>query len=193
MQPQKVSGIIIGIKPHKEFDRAFLVFSHKYGILHVVAKGVRKVPSRRGFHIDLFNYVKMEIEKSARHILYLREISTVNIFKKMRKQPMSFAAANIIASFLTHNIPPEFPQKKLFILTRKTFETLDKIDKDPGQILFVYLLKTMHILGYLPERIPKKHLRATLRKSLENLNPQLTLTARRTLGIFSRLKSMRSN
>lgn len=187
MQPKKVSGIIINIKPHKEFDRIVLVFSHEYGILRIVAKGVRKVPSRRGFHLDLFNYAKMELENSAQHILYLREISTLQLFKKIKNQPLNFAAANIIASFLTHNIPLEFPQKKLFILTRKTFETLNETNKDPGQILFIYLLKAMRLLGYLPEKILKKHLRATLQKSLENLNPQLTLMARRTLGIFSKL------
>ncbi len=108
MQFKKIKGIILNIKPHMELDRGLSVFSKEYGRIFVMAKGVRKITSQRGFHLDLFNYSTMEIEEcgvgaSAKH--YLREISTIQTFGGIKMNPVNLAAACLIGLFIERMIP----------------------------------------------------------------------------------------
>lgn len=200
MKTRKLTGFILNIKSYGEYDRMLFIFSRQLGLLRVLAKGIRKLGSRRSFHIDLINASRMEIEES-NSVSYLREIMTVNSYTVMKKQPEHFCVACIIASFLLSSLPESMPHEKLFDMTKKIFEALNvrgmgmreahgTMVKD---LLLVYLLKATKELGYMPNSLPKHKLRKTLNQVLCDLNPQFTLQARRTLGIFSNFESTRSS
>lgn len=185
MQVKKMSGIIIGIRPHGEFDRVVSLFSNEYGLIRIIAKGVRKITSRRGFHLDVLSFVKMEIEKSIKgKISYLREVSTLKTFSGIKRDPESFAAGCLIASFLSRIIPEETPQTALLTITHKTLESLNA-RKDPKLTLFRYFLKATRLLGHLPPALSGENLRKELKSALDALDPHFILKARRTLGVFS--------
>lgn len=195
MQHKKITGIILGIKPYQEMDRLLSVFSLEYGCLSIMAKGVKKITSQRGFHLDILNIVKMELEEtgiSGYSKFYLREIEITNSLKNAKMSSSSFAACCVIASFLKRTLPERSPQKTIFGITQKTLESLDK-GKEPSGVLLQYFLKTMRIMGYLPKTLPKETLRTALWKTLTQLDPEFTLTTRRTFGIFSKLDTKRSN
>lgn len=197
---KKLSGIIFEIKPHGERDRMLTVFTVENGLVRILAKGVRKITSRRGSHLDLLNLVSMETEESGSGggILYLREISTSEGFPHIKKNPAAFAAACLAASFLIKNIPFQSPQHKVFSLTIDFFESLECEKPAPDfanrrQILTTYFLKILYELGHLPNRLPAAAVKSTLSKRLSEMDPQFILLARRTLGTFSSLEMTRSN
>ena len=197
MQHKKITGIILNLRPHGDFDRIITVFSSEWGKVAVIAKGVRRIKSNRSFHLDLFNMVSMETELSRGGgngigIHYLREITTLRPFQTMKKNAECFAGACLIAGFLSRILPECAPQKNLYCLTQRTFEALD-YDGRTRTLLLVYFLKALRLLGHLPHTLKKRELRGTLEKTLIALDPQFTLTARRTLGIFSKLESTRSS
>jgi len=189
MITKKVTGIILNNQPYLELDRRLVVFSYEYGIIHIIAKGVRKITSRRACHLDLFNLVKMELEESgngANRIGYLREITITKPYREMKTDPYNFSAACLISLFLRKILPEGASQTNVFDLTESTFEALTA-GKDSKKILFAYFLKVMRTLGLLPDILPQKNARQMLFKALLNIDPQFTLNARRTLEIFSRL------
>lgn len=195
MQPRKATGIIINIQPHRDFDRVLTVFTQEYGKIRVIAKGVRRIKSQRGFHLDLFNHVRMELEESGNGSAcrrYLREVSNIPPFLNMEIMPENFAAACVIAYFLDKNLLEHSPQRELFNLTKKTLEALNK-SCDIKEVLLSYFLKSMRTLGYLPPALPKGTLRQTFWKIISQLDPTFSLNARRTLGIFSKFDRTRSN
>ena len=195
MQLKKITGFILNIRPHLEFDRIVSVFSSEFGRVYVFAKGVRRITSHRGSHLDLFNYVEMEVEESSktgRAKKYLREVAAQQPFKSLKNKPTSFAAACIIASFLERMLPEDSPERTVFRLTQKTFHALDS-GSEAKKILFMYFLKTLRVLGHLPPILPKRRAREMLWRALQTLDPQLTLNARRTLGIFSSFESSLSS
>lgn len=185
---RKLTGFILNARPSAEYDRIISIFSREMGLVRIIAKGIRRIKSRRGCHVDLFNYVQMEVEegKSGRRARYLREISTLEPFTGLKSNPRSFSAACIIASFLLRIVPEETPQRTLLALTKKTLESLES-GGDPKRALFAFFLKAARLLGFLPNSLPKNQARGELFKILNDLNPQFTLYARRTLGIFSNL------
>lgn len=194
MLTRKITGIIIATAHAKEWDRRITVFSREFGKISILAKGVKKITSRRGNHLDLFHHVRMEVEESRTPPgqRYLREISHIKIWKMLREEPECFGAACVIAQFLLHILPAESPQEALYELTEKTFSALEH-GKHPRNTLFTYFLKTLRLLGHLPETLPKSGLRPLLAKTLYTLDPTLSLNARRTLSMFSIFESTRSN
>ena len=190
----KITGIIVKIQPHQELDSRVTVFSLEKGKITVLAKGVRKITSRRSGHLDLFHHVHMEIEESASALprRYLREVGSQYTARTLQRRPESFAAACVIAHFLIHSLPEDTPQPRLFALTQKTFEALNS-ERLPRDVLFTYFLKALKLLGYLPPVLPKTGLRPLLARTLHTIDPMLHLNARRTLGMFSIFSSTRSS
>src|SRR3990167_6479602 len=63
MRAHKTEGIVLKRKSLAEADRIITVFSKHYGKISLMAKGVRKITSRRSPHIELLNYSKFSILK----------------------------------------------------------------------------------------------------------------------------------
>lgn len=185
---RKLTGFILNIRAHSEYDRVIAVFSREMGLVRIIAKGIRRIRSHRGFHMDLFNYVQMEVEegKSGGRARYLREVATLEPSTGLKNNPKSFSAACVIAFFLLRIVPEETPQRELLALTKKTFESLES-GNDEKRALMSFFLKATRLLGFLPNSLPRNRVRDELFKTLNDLNPQFTLYARRTLGIFSNL------
>ncbi len=57
-------GIILSRKNYKEADRIICVFSEKYGKVNLLAKGVRKIKSRKRGHIEVFSKIKFIATKT---------------------------------------------------------------------------------------------------------------------------------
>jgi DNA repair protein RecO (recombination protein O) len=91
MKPSRVyvaEGIVLKRRNVGEADRILTVFTKKYGKIRVIAKGVRRITSRRAGHIEVFtrviltlhSYKNMDIVTEAQAITaepYLKPISHV--------------------------------------------------------------------------------------------------------------------
>ncbi len=84
MKSYKTEGIVIKRKSFGEADRILTVFTKKYGKIKILAKGVRRITSRRGGNVELFNQVEMVIH-SGRTFDILTEAQVVNSFSRIRK------------------------------------------------------------------------------------------------------------
>lgn len=195
MHARKLTGIILNIRPHNEFDSLIHLFSNELGLVYIIAKGVKRIASRRAFHLDIPNKVNMEIEEygaNGSSPRYLREICTAENFTNIKRSPLTYGCACLITVFLKRALFPLVPQTMLFALTDKFLQSLNK-KGDPKQLLLTYLLKANRLLGQLPNVLPKQKLRPLLSKILSDMDPQFILNARRTLEIFSNLGKSRSN
>ncbi|PJC37092.1 DNA repair protein RecO [Candidatus Peregrinibacteria bacterium CG_4_9_14_0_2_um_filter_53_11] len=189
MQKRTINGLILRLTPLQEYDRIITLFSKEEGVIRIFAKGVRRFKSTRSFHLDLLNYVRMEVEESQKTTAlprpYLREVRCNNPLSELKKDPHRFAVGCMVASFIARMVPEaSYRQDELYELTETSLMTLNVLS-DPNQHLFTFLLKALRILGHLPNNISKTTLKKKLVERLEALDPQFTLQARRTLGTFS--------
>jgi len=77
-------GIILRRLNYGEADRILTVFSRVYGKLTVLAKGVRKLTSKKRGHLEIFSWVKFST-KEARGFDLLTEVEILDNFDKIRK------------------------------------------------------------------------------------------------------------
>lgn len=84
MKSYKIEGVVIKRKNFGEADRIITLFTRNKGKIKVLAKGVRRITSRRGPNIELFNQVELSIHEG-RSFDVLTEASVLNTFSQIRK------------------------------------------------------------------------------------------------------------
>lgn len=195
MMHEKLTGLVLGMKPFSEFDRILFFFSEESGLTPILAKGVRRAKSRRAFHLDILNHLSIEVESNVTPGTprYLREVTSLSVFSTLKQKPHLYAAACLAASFLRNILPHGAKQPELLQQTLTLMTALEETDGTPEELLRKYFLDAATCLGHLPNHTSKPKDTEWLLKFFRELDPQFTLRARRTLGIFSNFESTRSS
>ena len=85
MRSYKTEGIILKRTNFGEADRMLTVFTREQGKIKIIAKGVRRITSRRSPNIELFNHVTLFVHKG-RNVDLLTEAQTIETFENIRKK-----------------------------------------------------------------------------------------------------------
>lgn len=80
----KTFGIVLKQKNFGEADRLLTLFTKHYGKISLLAKGVRKLTSRKRGHLELFSQAKIACAKGKNLDLIL-EAETINNFSHLRQ------------------------------------------------------------------------------------------------------------
>jgi len=84
MASYKTEAIILKRINFSEADKILTIFSKHYGKIHVLAKGVRKINSRKGGNLELFNQVNLFLAKG-RNLDIITEVELQDSFKSWRR------------------------------------------------------------------------------------------------------------
>lgn len=142
-------GIVIKRKNTGEADRMLTVFTKKFGKMRVLARGVRKISSKRGPHIEVFSHVIATIHKSQSQDT-LTEVSPVASFEEIRNDLERVGAAYYLCELIDGLLPIEQPHEEVFSLLADAFTALSKVDVKRIDVLrarFAAALLTR--LGYM--------------------------------------------
>lgn len=84
MHSLKTEGIILKRSNFGEADRILTIFTKQLGKIKVLAKGVRKITSRRGSNVEVFNFSQVSLYQSKKFLI-LTEAQTINSYPEIRK------------------------------------------------------------------------------------------------------------
>jgi DNA repair protein RecO (recombination protein O) len=93
---EKISGLVLSRRNIGESDRLITLFSKEYGVLKIVAKGVRKIPSRRGGHIEPLTSI-LAVVSGSRESRFLMATETIDYYSSLRTNEEALERANVIA------------------------------------------------------------------------------------------------
>lgn len=83
MPTYKTEGIILKRTNFSEADRILTIFTKHYGKIKVLAKGVRRINSRRGGNVELFNHATLFLTEGKTFDI-LTEAQVINSFRGLR-------------------------------------------------------------------------------------------------------------
>lgn len=124
MKSYKVEGIVIKRKSFGEADRLLTIFTKKYGKIKVLAKGVRRITSRRGPNVELFNQVGLEIHEG-RTFDILIEAQVVNTFQSIRKNLDLVGLAFHVCEVVDGLCPEKAAHPRVYDLMLEVLNELD--------------------------------------------------------------------
>lgn len=121
----KAQGFIIKRTNFGEADRLITLFTQKYGKIRALAKGVRKVNSRRSSHLEIFNEVKISLYQG-KSFLYVSDVDTLTSFPRLRKNLSKVAVAYNMCELVGRMSAEEQKQEEIYSLLAKGLRYLDE-------------------------------------------------------------------
>lgn len=146
MRGFKTEGIILKRRNFGEADRILTVFTLSKGKISVVAKGVRRIISRRAGNVELLNRVLMYIYQG-RGMPILTEAESLETYQKIKSDlTLSTYAYHIIE--LVDKLTAENQENR--ILYEHLLQVLRKLGQNPRQIFIrAFEAKILSNLGFM--------------------------------------------
>lgn len=142
----KAEGIILKRRDLGEADRILSVFSKQRGKISVLAKGVRRITSRRSGNVELLNRSILYLHQG-KNFWILTEATTIETFQKIKGDlTLSTYAYHILE--LMDKLTAE--NQENIILYENLVNVLERLVKNPRQILIrAFEVKILSILGFI--------------------------------------------
>lgn len=162
----KVEGIILKRRNFGEADRVLTVFSYQKGKISVLAKGVRRITSRRGGNVELLNRSVMYLHP-AKSFLILTEAAVLDTYHKLKEDLVLSAYAFHIIELVDKLIAENQENKVLY---EDLVSVLQRLSRNPRQILIrafeVKILSGQGFANFGPPATLREAMRAEELKSV---------------------------
>jgi len=151
MASYRAEGIVIKRTDFSEADRILTVFTKDRGKISALAKGVKKVTSRKSGHIELLNHSLFFIAEG-KSLDILTEVETIDPFQGIKggleKSSLGYYMAEFINEFVKEG-QVNYPLFRLFLMA---LSFLNDAEEERGSLLVrAFELKALSELGFAPE------------------------------------------
>ncbi|MBI2011826.1 DNA repair protein RecO [Candidatus Daviesbacteria bacterium] len=137
-------GLILKRSNFGEADRVLTVLTDRYGKISVIAKGVRRITSRRAGNVELLNRVKLHLFKAKNY--NLTEAESIETFPKLKENLTLSTTAFHILELIDRLTAEEQKSPKLYELSISIFRILEQ---NPRQIFIRgFEVKILSLLGF---------------------------------------------
>ncbi len=137
-------GLILKRSNFGEADRVLTVLTDRYGKISVIARGVRRITSRRAGNIELLNRVKLHLFKGKSY--NLTEAESIETFSKL-KENLTLSTTSFHIIELVDRLVPE--NQKNIQLYNLVVAVLQILEKNPRQIFVrAFEVKILSTLGF---------------------------------------------
>lgn len=143
-----VEGLILKRANFGEADRMITILTKHLGKISVVARGVRRITSRRAGNVELLNLVKIGLHKGKGYIL--TEAESIETFPRIKSNLATSTAAFHVLELSNKLLAEDDPNFRAYDLI---VETLRKLEDNPRQILIrAFEIKFLNLLGFFSTR-----------------------------------------
>ncbi len=148
----RVEAIVLRHADWGEADRLLTLYTRQGGKLRVVAKGARRIRSRKAGHLEPFTRVQVQLARS-RSLPIVTQAETAEAYLPLRDDLIKTATASTIVEMLdrfTYEDENEHP-----LIFRLLVETLERIaaQADPWMAVRYYEVHLLDLLGYRPQLV----------------------------------------
>jgi len=142
-------AIVLAIKDYSEADRILIVFSKDFGKVSLIAKGVRKITSRKRGHLEVFNLIKFSAAKTY-GLDIVTEVEVVNNFQKIRKDLKKVTVGYYFCEVLGKITKEEEPHREIFKLLTSYMSKLEK-QSNLKELRLNFIYDLLVGMGYWPK------------------------------------------
>lgn len=143
-------GIVIKRSNLGEADKLITVFTKNHGKITLVAKGLRKLSSKRAGSMELFNQVRISAIKGKGELDTLAEVQTVNSFSSWRKHLGRVTLAYQLAEIVDKLTPDHHPHPEIYEILFLALSQISKLGADWEIQISNFKLQIVRELGFWP-------------------------------------------
>lgn len=150
MRSYKTEAIVIKRKNYGEADRILTVFTKNKGKISIIAKGVRKINSKRSSHVELLNHSMIGVYEGKMPILTEAEtLSHYGVLKSdLKKAGMAFYICELVDGLL----PFHQENRAVFGLIQNTLLKMEE-EEDCSALIGKFEQELLSLLGFWPREV----------------------------------------
>ncbi len=145
----RAQAIVIKHREFGEADRILTLYTLEKGKIQAIAKGVRKLKSRKAGHLEPFTQVTLQLAKG-RTWDVITQAETMRNFPTIREDLRMTAQAAYVLELLDRFTYEEGENRLLYNLVMETLARLEN-RISPGLVVHYYEVHLMDILGFRPQ------------------------------------------
>ena len=146
----RASAVVLRHTDWGEADRLLTLYTRDQGIVRALAKGARKVTSRKAGHLQPFTHITVQLAKG-RDLLIVTQVETVNAFLPLHDDLVKTGyAAYVVELLLRFSYEEEGADPSIF---RLLVDTLDRIEKEEDAWIATryYEVRLLDAVGFRPQ------------------------------------------
>ncbi len=145
----RVSAFILRRSNVGEADKILTIFSKNIGKFRVIAKGIRKISSRRGPHVDLFNEVSMMLHHG-KTMDIVTEVTTIKTYRTGLSSWIRMRAAYLVVEILDKLIPEHVEHQDIYNKLHETLRAIETVEEQKiDAVLLSFCNEVLVMLGFL--------------------------------------------
>ena len=146
----RLEAVVLRHSDWGEADRLLVLFTREQGKVRAIAKGARKLTSRKAGHIEPFTHVKLQLAKG-RDLLILTQAETIDAYAAVREDLTRTGYASYVIELLDRFTPEgEAGVPSLFRLLTETLARIAS-EADPWLAVRYYEMRLLDFLGFRPQ------------------------------------------
>jgi DNA repair protein RecO (recombination protein O) len=146
----RVDAVVLRHSDYGEADRLLTLYTRELGKTRALAKGARKIASRKAGHIEPFTHVKLQLAKG-RDMPLVTQADTVDAYQALREDLILTSQAAYVLELLDRfTYEDEIENSVLFRLLTDTLSRLAS-RADPWLVIRYYEIRLLDHLGFRPQ------------------------------------------
>lgn len=144
LNSSKVEGVVLARKNFSEADKIITLFTREQGKIKVLAKGVRRIKSRRAPHLELFNHVSLILHKGKAFYIVTEAKTISKIDVDLKVAAYLFYLCEVLDKIL----PEHQPHEEIFDNLISVMRHPELVSRTPVKN---FVVESLWNLGYLPK------------------------------------------
>src|SRR5512138_2917610 len=150
LQSFRVEAVVLRHVDYGEADRMLTLYTRQLGKTRALAKGARKIASRKAGHIEPFTYVRLQLAMG-RDMPLVTQADTVDAYLPLREDLILTSHAAYVLELLDRfTYEDETENSALFRLLTDTLSRLAS-RVDPWLVIRYYEIRLLDHLGFRPQ------------------------------------------
>jgi DNA repair protein RecO (recombination protein O) len=146
----RLEAVVLRHADWGEADRLLTLYTRERGKVRAIAKGARKVKSRKAGHLEPFTRVTLQLARG-RDLLIVTDAETIDAYQPLREDLIKTGYASYLVELLDRFTYEE--ESENYNIFRLLTESLGRIacEPDPWLAIRYYEVRLLEHLGYRPQ------------------------------------------
>lgn len=145
----RTEAIVLKRHDFGEADRILTLYTPDRGKLHAIAKGVRRIASRKSGHVELFTHTAVLLAEG-RNLHVLTQAETIRPYRGLREDLLRATYAYYVAELVDRFVGEGVESRPSFDLLCGGLEAISECS-DPSLSTRYFEIRFLGILGYRPQ------------------------------------------
>lgn len=147
-----IHGVVLKRKIYGENDKFITFYTSELGKITVLAKGIRKINSRRSGHVEVFSKVNCSIYKG-KTFDYLAEVVSIVQLEQFHVDLRKTSAGYYLCELIDRLLPERQEHSEIYEILNNSLQVIAKSTSDEERYheMYLFALEILRILGFLPE------------------------------------------